>query len=89
MIYCIQKKGKGFEFEMCRQVRFRIIDSSIGDTTEILGGIGIYEDADNENDERLINVICGCCGSVLEPEDVKILEKYHSWIDICDAIIGN
>lgn len=89
MIYYIQKKGKGFGFEMCRQVRFRIIDSSIGDTTEILGGIGIYEDADNQNDERLINVICGCCGSVLEPEDVEILDKYHSWIDISDAIIGN
>lgn len=74
---------------MCKQVRFRIIDSSIGDTTEILGGIGIYEDADNQNDERLINVICGCCGSVLEPEDVEILEKYHSWVDICDEIIGN
>ncbi len=89
MIYYIQKKGKGFEFEMCRQVRFRIVDSSIGDTTEILGGIGIYEDADNQNDERLINVICGDCGSILEPEDVEILDKYHSWIDISDAIIGN
>ena len=61
MIYYFQKKEKEFEIEMCKQVRFRIIDSSIGDTTEILGGIGIYEDADNENDERLINVICGCC----------------------------
>ena len=74
---------------MCRQVKFRIIDSSIGDTTEILGGIGIYEDEDDQNDGRLINVICGCCGSMLEPEDVEILEQYHSWVDICDAIIGN
>jgi len=89
MVYCSQMKGKGFESEMCRQVRFRIVDSSIGDTTEILGGIGIYEDADNQNDERLINVICGCCGSMYEPEDIEIIEKYHSWVDICDAIIGN
>ena len=73
---------------MCRQVKFRIIDSSIGDTTEILGGIGIYEEYPH-HDEILVNVICGCCGSMLEPEDVEILEKYHSWVDICDAIIGN
>lgn len=88
MIYYVQKKRKGFEIEMCRQVKFRIIDSSIGDTTKILGGIGIYEEVDNQNDERLINVICGDCGGMLEPEDVEILEKYP-WIDICDAIIGN
>lgn len=89
MIYYFQKKGKGFESEMCRQVKFRIIDDTIYATDEIFGGIGIYEDADNQNDERLINVICGCCGSVFEPEDVEILEKYHAWVDICDAIIGN
>lgn len=73
---------------MCKQVKFRITDSSIGETTEILGGIGIYEDADNQNDARLINVICGCCGSVLEPEDVEILEKYDWWVDLVDTIIG-
>lgn len=73
---------------MCRQVRFRIVDSSLGDTTEILGGIGIYED-NADQDERLVNVICGCCGGMFEPEEVKILEKFHWWADLVDTIIGN
>ena len=69
---------------MCKQVKFRIVDSSIGDTTEILGGIAIYE----EDEKYLINVICGCCGGMLEPEDVEIIEEYHSWTDLVDTIIG-
>lgn len=72
---------------MCKQVRFRIVDSSIGDTTEILGGIAIYEE-DEKREKYLINVICGCCGGMLEPEDVEIIEEYPSWIDLVDTIIG-
>lgn len=35
-------------------------------------------------------MICGCCGGVLEPNDVKIIERYtYYWVDISDAIIGN
>ena len=84
MIYYFQKKGKGFEFEMCKQVRFRIVIDDIGTTDdEILGGIGIYDE------DTLINVICGCCGGMFEPEDVEILETYHSWVDLVDTIIGN
>jgi hypothetical protein len=87
MIYYFQKKGKGFKFEMCRRVRFRIVNDDVDATDEILGGIGIYE-KDADNDEILVNVICGCCGCIFEPEDVEILEKYHSWKDLTDIIIG-
>ena len=53
----------------------------------MLGGIGIFG---GDNGDILINVICGCCGGVLEPNDVKIIERYTDcWVDISDAIIGN
>lgn len=87
MIYYIQKKGKGFEFEMYEQVKFEIVNSDIGEVGEVLGGIGIFG---GNNGDVLINVICGCCGGVLEPNDVKIIERYiDCWVDISDAIIGN
>lgn len=41
MIYYIQKKGKGFGFEMYEQVKFEIVNSDIGEVGEVLGGIGI------------------------------------------------
>lgn len=72
---------------MCRQVRFRIINDDIGATDEILGGIGIYEEYPH-HDEILVNVICGCCGSIFEPEDIEILEIYENWVDLVDTIIG-
>lgn len=33
-------------------------------------------------------VICGCCGSVFEIEDIEIVKEYPDWIDISDSIIG-
>lgn len=72
---------------MCKQVRFRIINDDIGATDEILGGIGIYEEYPHHN-EILVNVICGCCGSIFEPEDIEILEIYENWVNLVDTIIG-
>ena len=85
MIYYIQKKGKGFEFEMCRQVRFRIIADE--NKHEILGGIGIYGYDDNQ-ELYLVNVICGHCGVMFEPDEVEILEVYKYWTNISEEIIG-
>lgn len=73
---------------MCKQVKFRIVNEDVGATDEILGGIGIYEE-DANHDEILVNVICGCCGDMFEPEDVKILEEYRLWRDLVDIIIGS
>lgn len=74
---------------MCKQVKFRIINKDVGATDEILGGIGIYKE-DIECNENLINVICGCCGGMFEPEDIEILEVYKYWINISEEIIdGN
>lgn len=33
-------------------------------------------------------IICGCCGSVFEMEDVEIVKEFPDWIDISDSIIG-
>lgn len=66
---------------MCKQVKFEIVNGDVGEVGEVLGGIAVYDD------DVLINVICGCCGSVFEPEDVEILEKYDWWIDLVDTII--
>lgn len=67
---------------MYRQVKFKIIDPYIGDP-EILGGIAQIDDNNN-----IVSVICGCCGGVFEPTEVKILRIYHNWVDLCDSITG-
>lgn len=67
---------------MYRQVKFKITDPYIGDP-EILGGIAQIDD-----DNNIVSVICGCCGGVFEPADVKILRIYDNWVDLCDSIIG-
>ena len=66
---------------MCKQVKFQI--TNVIGQTNILGGIGIYND-----DDSLVNVICGHCGEMLEPEDVKILEVFP-WVNISDEILGD
>ena len=66
---------------MCKQVRFAIANS-IGEL-EFLGGIGIY------NDDTLVNIICGHCGEMLEPEEVVYVEEFEYWIDINEEIIGD
>jgi len=46
-----------------------------------LGGIGVFED------DKLVGIICGECGSFIEADDVSWYEIME-WIDISDAIIG-
>ena len=75
---------------MYYQIRFKITNPNIiydGEEDKFFGGIGEYVKICGE--DILIKVICGCCGSVLEPEDVEVLEKYDSWMDLTETIIGN
>ena len=50
---------------------------------EIHGGI-LLDDGD---------VICGCCGGLIESDDFKedceVLEEYCTWISLDEEIIGN
>ena len=68
---------------MFQQVKFRIINEDVGDPKEILGGIGEYDGS------VLLRIICGCCGSVMEPDDVEVITKYEYWGDLCEAIVGD
>ena len=35
------------------------------------------------------NIVCGCCGSLFEPEDVEIIKEYESWIVLSEEIKGD
>ena len=36
------------------------------------------------------SIICGCCGSLFEPDsdEIEIIREYSSWVDIADSILG-
>ena len=57
-----------------KQVKFH----EIGEDIEI-GGI-LLDDG---------NIVCGCCGSLFEPEDVEIIKEYENWIDLSEEIKGD
>ena len=54
-----------------KQVKFKDEEGNI------LGGILV----DNKY------IICGCCGGVLEVEEVEILERYNYWVNISYEIM--
>lgn len=66
------------------QVSFKIISKDLQDEdpNHLFGGIACY------GGDNLQFVICGCCGGVFEPEDIRVVRVFR-WIDICDAIIGD
>lgn len=33
-------------------------------------------------------IICGCCGSIMEMDDIAEIQKYENWVDISSEIIG-
>lgn len=57
-----------------KQIKFH----EIGEDTEI-GGI-LLDDG---------KIVCGCCGSLFEPEDVEIIKEYESWINLSEEIKGD
>ena len=61
---------------LTRQVRFRSLDDDA-----YFGGI-LIEDGKNSY------IICGCCGSVFEMDDIAEIQEYENWVNISDEIIG-
>ena len=57
-----------------KQIKFH----EVGEDIEI-GGI-LLDDG---------NIVCVCCGSLFEPEDVEIIKEYESWIDLSEEIKGD
>ena len=73
---------------MFHQIRFKVIVPDLMDEGEnIFGGIGEY--AEIEDEEILIRVICGCCGGTFEPNEIEVLDKYDTWIDLTETIVGD
>lgn len=72
---------------MYQQVKFEVINPSLinEDEENVFGGIAIIDD----DGKTITNVICGCCGGVFEPTDIKILERYDDWTDLTEAIVGD
>lgn len=62
---------------MFKQVKF------VDEEHNILGGFAFFDEHDN-----IEYIVCGCCGSMLEPDEVTIVEVYHYWANISDEIIG-
>ena len=60
-----------------RQVRFRSLDD---DT--YFGGILV-------KDSKESFIICGCCGSIFEMDDIAEIQEYEHWVNISDEIIGD
>ena len=57
-----------------KQIKFH----EVGEDIEI-GGI-LLDDG---------SIVCGCCGSLFEPEDVEIIKEYENWIDLSEEIKGD
>lgn len=73
---------------MWKQVKLQVINSDLmdEDCDNIFGGIAEYIEDDVTGDLVLVRIICGCCGSEFEPDDVKILECYHDWVNLTATI---
>ena len=63
---------------MVRQCRFKYNED------DFYNFGGIYCKFDN-GDEY---IICGCCGGIVDVNEVKILEIYEVWVDISHEIMG-
>ena len=72
---------------MWQQVKFQVINPDLmdEDSENIFGGIAEYIEDNVSGDLVLVRLICGCCGSEFEPDDIKILRVYN-WIDLTATI---
>lgn len=34
------------------------------------------------------DVICGCCGGIMESDDIEIVKVFDDWVDISNEILG-
>lgn len=50
------------------------------------GGILFTKETDAAIEDAF--VVCGCCGSIYEMDDIEELVVFSNWIDISQEIIG-
>lgn len=58
---------------MSKQVKF------VDEELNVLGGIEL-------DDGR---VLCGCCGSIFEPDKISIITRYDTWVNLTEEICGD
>ena len=63
---------------MYKQIAFNLKDGE-----DIIGGIGLF------NENKLVEVICGCCGSTFKPNEVTLISTYNNWVDLTDTILSD
>ena len=49
-----------------------------------IAGIALH----NKVNDQIEMIICGCCGGMIDPNDVKITRHFKMWMPLVDAIIG-
>ena len=64
---------------MYKQIAFKVRYEE----ADVIGGIGYFEN------DKLVKVICGCCGGTFEPDEVTLISTYDNWIDLADTILGD
>lgn len=70
-------------YKQCKFKDYAAIDND----DDWIGGIAIIEDCGKV--QLLHGVICGCCGSFIEADEIAEIEYFENWISISEEIIGN
>lgn len=63
---------------MYKQIAFKLKDEE-----DVIGGIGLFDG------NKLVEVICGCCGGTFELHEVTLISTYDNWMDLTDTILGD
>lgn len=76
-------------YKQCKFKDFAAID----DGGDWIGGIAILKTImigeEGETEDKLDGVICGCCGSIIEADEIAEIEYFKTWVDISEEIIGD
>lgn len=69
---------------MYKQIKFRVTNPDLQNEEEsnIFNGIAHFFDGEALPDI----IICACCGSTFEIEDVEIIKVYDYWVNFSDYI---
>lgn len=74
-------------YEQCKFKDFAAIDND----DNWIGGIAILKDVmlgeKGEIESKLDGVVCGCCGAIIEADEIAEIEYFENWVDISEKII--
>lgn len=74
-------------YKQCKFKDFAAIDNN----DDWIGGIAILKTItigeEGVTQEKLDGVICGCCGSFIEADEIVVIKYFEDWVDISEKII--